>query len=286
MSVPKIDACLKAYKYLFRPDLLRGKVAFITGGGSGIGFTIAEILMRHECDTVIASRNFARLKAASEQLESATGRKCLPVEMDVRNSEDVSNAVDLTMDQFKQINILVNNAAGNFLAPLSGMSSNAYRTILDIDTVGTFNTSTTVYEQFLKDNGGVIVNISATLAYRGQVLQAHSGSAKAAVDALTKHMAVEWGPDRVRVVGVSPGPIADTEGNTKLGGDCLMDHHIPLGRVGTKEEIANIVLFVASEAGSLISGETIVADGGAWMTMPNGMNEIADLMKGKGRSTE
>ncbi|KAI0218295.1 Peroxisomal 2,4-dienoyl-CoA reductase [Lamellibrachia satsuma] len=282
MSIPKIDACLKAYTHLFRPDLLRGMVAFITGGGSGIGFTIAEILMRHECDTVIASRNFARLRAASEQLESATGRKCLPIEMDVRSPDDVTNAVEMAMDQFKRVNILVNNAAGNFLAPLAAMSSNAYRTILDIDTVGTFNTSTAVYKQFLKDNGGVIVNISATLGYRGQVLQAHSGTAKAAVDALTRHMAVEWGPDHVRVVGVSPGPIAETEGNTRLGGECLMDHHIPLGRVGTKVEVANIVLFVASEAGSLISGETIVADGGAWMTMPNGMKEITDMMKNKG----
>lgn len=273
-----MDQCLSSYKYLFQPDLLRGKVAFITGGGSGIGFTIVEIFLRHGCKVAIASRNEQRLKEAAEKFEAATGGKVFYVKMDIRKPAEIQAAIDATLGEYGRIDILVNNAAGNFLAPITGLSFNAYRTVLEIDTMGTFFTSKVVYEKTMRKTGGVIVNISATLSYRGNCLQAHAGSAKAAIDALTKHMAMEWGPDNIRVIGLAPGPIGDTEGMRRLGGGRLdaVAQMIPLKRLGTRQEMAHAVLFLAAETGSYISGETLVADGAAWMSGPNSM-EVADV---------
>uniref|UniRef100_A0A8B9KHF0 Peroxisomal 2,4-dienoyl-CoA reductase [(3E)-enoyl-CoA-producing] n=1 Tax=Astyanax mexicanus TaxID=7994 RepID=A0A8B9KHF0_ASTMX len=211
------DECLSSYSHIYSPDLLKDKVAFVTGGGSGIGFRIAEILMRHGCDTVIASRNLEKLAEAAKKLTSATGRHCLPLQMDVRQPETITVAVDEMLKEFGRVDILINNAAGNFLCPATSLSFNGFKTVLEIDTMGTFNTSKVLYEKWFKDHGGSIVNISATLGYRGQALQVHAGSAKAANDAMTKHLAVEWGPSGVRVNTVAPGPISGTEGYRRLG---------------------------------------------------------------------
>ncbi|KAG7227760.1 hypothetical protein INR49_013554, partial [Caranx melampygus] len=193
------------------------QVAFITGGGSGIGLRIAEIFMRHGCDTVIASRNLDKLREAAKKLSDASGRRCLPLCIDVRQPESIAAAVDETLKELGRIDILINNAAGNFLCPATALSFNAFKTVMEIDTMGTFNTSKVVYEKWFKDHGGNIVNISATLGYKGQALQVHAGSAKAANDAMTKHLAVEWGPSGVRVNTVAPGPISGTEGFRRLG---------------------------------------------------------------------
>ncbi|KAK7919732.1 hypothetical protein WMY93_011016 [Mugilogobius chulae] len=267
------DDCLINYKHIYSPDLLKQEVAFITGGGSGIGFRIAEILMRHGCDTVIASRNLDKLKEAAQKLTTATGRRCLPLCLDVRKPESISAAVDETLKEFGRIDVLINNAAGNFLCPATSLSFNAFRTVLEIDTMGTFNTSKVIYEKWFKDHGGNIVNISATLGYRGQALQVHAGSAKAANDAMTKHLAVEWGPSGVRVNTIAPGPISGTEGFRRLGGPRAEFagalQSIPLQRTGNKTEMAHCTLFLASRASSYVTGAILVADGGAWLTSAN-----------------
>ncbi|XP_044903414.1 peroxisomal 2,4-dienoyl-CoA reductase [(3E)-enoyl-CoA-producing] isoform X3 [Felis catus] len=210
------DECLPEYRHLFCPDLLRDKVAFITGGGSGIGFRIAEIFMRHGCHTIIASRSLPRVSMAARKLAAATGRRCLPLSLDVRAPPAITAAVDQALKEFGKIDILINCAAGNFLCPASTLSFNAFKTVMDIDTLGTFNTSRVLYEKFFRDHGGVIVNITATLGSRGQVLQVHAGSAKAAVDAMTRHLAVEWGPQNIRVNSLAPGLISGTEGFWRL----------------------------------------------------------------------
>ncbi|XP_053327415.1 peroxisomal 2,4-dienoyl-CoA reductase [(3E)-enoyl-CoA-producing] isoform X2 [Spea bombifrons] len=267
------DECLSSYDYLYSPTLLNGRVAFITGGGSGIGFRIAEVFMRHGCDTIIVSRNLQRVAEAAKKLEAATGRRCLPLAGDVRQPESLTAAVEEALRTFSRVDILVNNAAGNFLCPASSLSFNAFKTVLDIDTVGTFNASKILFERFFRDHGGVIVNITATLAYRGQVLQVHAGSAKAAIDAMTKHLAVEWGPSKVRVNSLAPGPISGTEGMRRLGGPAAeamgLSTIIPLQRMGNKTEIAHGALFLASPLASYVTGTTLVMDGGSWLTSPN-----------------
>ncbi|XP_053131682.1 peroxisomal 2,4-dienoyl-CoA reductase [(3E)-enoyl-CoA-producing] isoform X2 [Hemicordylus capensis] len=267
------DDCLQEYSYLFSPNILKGQVAFITGGGSGIGFRIAEVLMRHGCQTVIASRNLQKLTEAAKKLSAATGQRCLPLALDVRQPQTIMATVDEALKEFGKIDILINNAAGNFLCPASALSFNAYKTVMDIDALGTFNVSKVLYEKSLRDHGGVIVNITATLHYKGQVLQVHAGSAKAAIDAMTKHLAVEWGPNGIRVNSVAPGPIAGTEGMRRLGDPrpeaLSLSQTIPLQRMGNKTEIAHGVLYLASPLASYVTGTTLVVDGGCWLTSPN-----------------
>ncbi|XDA88792.1 hypothetical protein R6Z07F_018420 [Ovis aries] len=251
------DDCLPEYRHLFHPDLLQDKVAFITGGGSGIGFRIAEIFMRHGCHTVIASRSLPRVSMAARKLAAATSQRCLPLSLDVRAPLAITAAVEQALKEFGKIDILINCAAGNFLCPASALSSNAFKTVMDIDTLGTFNVSRVLYEKFFRDHGGVIVNITATLGARGQVLQVHAGSAKAAVDAMTRHLAVEWGPQNIRVNSLAPGPISGTEGLRRLGapqaGLRAKVLASPLQRLGNKTEIAHSALFLASPLASFIS---------------------------------
>ncbi|XP_006873978.1 PREDICTED: peroxisomal 2,4-dienoyl-CoA reductase [Chrysochloris asiatica] len=272
------DDCLHEYCYLFSPDLLRDKVAFITGGGSGIGFRIAEVFMRHGCHTVIASRSLPRVSTAAKKLTAATGQRCLPLSLDVRNTPTITAAVDQALREFGKIDILVNGAAGNFLCPASALSFNAFRTVLDIDTAGTFNVSRVLYEKFFRDHGGVILNITATLGYRGQVLQVHAGAAKAAVDAMTRHLAVEWGHQNIRVNSLAPGPISGTEGFRRLGNPQAMRvlhfSESPLQRVGSKTEIAHSALYLASPAASYVTGAMLVVDGGMWLTSPNNVEML------------
>lgn len=263
------QTCIDSYQHIFTPNLLAGKTALVTGGGSGIGFTISEILLRHSCNVVICSRKYDRLCEAVAVFKNnfVTTAFCLPIRMDVRNEDDVDEAVTKAVETFGKIDILVNCAAGNFLSPIAGLSLNAFKTVMNIDAVGTFLVSKKVFENSMRDNGGVILNITATIHYRGTPFQAHAGAAKAAVDALTKHMAVEWGANDIRVVGIAPGPISDTEGLRRLSArsDIDVKDIIPLGRIGTRLDIAHLALFLASDASNYISGETIVADGGQWL---------------------
>ncbi|KAF6123886.1 2,4-dienoyl-CoA reductase 2 [Phyllostomus discolor] len=261
------DDCLPEYRHLFCPDLLRDKVAFITGGGSGIGFRIAEIFMRHGCHT------------AAKKLSAATGQRCLPLSLDVRAPPAIMTAVDQALKEFDKIDILINCAAGNFLCPASALSFNAFKTVMDIDTLGTFNVSHVLYEKFFRDHGGVIVNITATLGIRGQVLQLHAGSAKAAVDAMTRHLAVEWGPQNIRVNSLAPGPISGTEGFRRLVGDFKASKVLasPLQRLGNKTEIAHSVLYLASPLASYVTGALLVVDGGTWLMQPNDIKLMADF---------
>lgn len=275
------DDCLPEYHHLFCPDLLRGKVAFITGGGSGIGFRIAEIFMRHGCHTVIASRSLPRVSSAARKLAAATGQGCLPLSLDVRAPPAIMAAVDQALKEFGKIDILINCAAGNFLCRASTLSFNAFKTVMEIDTLGTFNMCRVLYEKFFHDHGGVIVNITATLGNRGQVLQVHAGSAKAAVDAMTRHLAVEWGPQNIRVNSLAPGPISGTEGFRRLGGpQASMSRKVlatPLQRLGNKTEVAHSVLYLASPLASYVTGAVLVVDGGAWLTFPNDIKLLADF---------
>uniref|UniRef100_A0AAY5KCW4 Peroxisomal 2,4-dienoyl-CoA reductase [(3E)-enoyl-CoA-producing] n=1 Tax=Esox lucius TaxID=8010 RepID=A0AAY5KCW4_ESOLU len=270
------DDCMTSYTHIYSPDLLKDQVAFITGGGSGIGLRVAEVLMR--C-LLIGPAPF--LLQAAKKLTAATGRHCLPLATDVRQPQTISAAVDETLKELGRIDILINNAAGNFLCPASSLSFNAFKTVLEIDTMGTFNTSKVVYEKWFKDHGGAIVNISATLGYRGQALQVHAGSAKAANDAMTKHLAVEWGPSGVRVNALAPGPISGTEGFRRLGGNTAQAmgafSSIPLQRAGNKTEMAHGVLFLASRASSYVTGHIMVADGGSWLTSANDVSKLLGI---------
>eukprot|EP01017_Pseudomicrothorax_dubius_P002819 TRINITY_DN10237_c0_g2_i5.p1 TRINITY_DN10237_c0_g2~~TRINITY_DN10237_c0_g2_i5.p1 ORF type:complete len:291 (-),score=78.90 TRINITY_DN10237_c0_g2_i5:769-1641(-) len=259
---------------VFKPTLFAGKYALVTGGATGINYTIALGYLKHGASVAIMSRNEANVKAAVEELRKTAGvpaERVFGTKCDVRDYQQCVTAVDQVLEKFGRIDILINGAAGNFLAQIEGLSSKGFRTVLEIDTIGTFNVSKVVYEKSMKKNGGNIINISATLHYTGTAMQSHVGAAKAGVDALTKHMAVEWGPKGVRVNGIAPGPIADTEGYRRLstGDMARAQEFIPVQRLGLREDISNSCLFLASDAASYVTGQTLVVDGGNSFTVNN-----------------
>lgn len=254
---------------VFRDDILRGQVAFVTGGGSGICRGITEALMRHGCDAVIVSRKQDRLDAAASALVASTGRRCIGVAADVRDGAAVEAALDRALAELGRLDIVVNGAAGNFLSPAASLSYNGYRTVVEIDAVGTFNVCRAAFAKHLGQHGGCILNITATLQYTGVPMQAHAGSAKAAIEALTRHLAVEWGAAGVRVNAIAPGPIDETEGMARLATSEVRERlvqHIPVGRLGRIADVADAAVFLATEAASFITGAVLVVDGGAWMT--------------------
>lgn len=269
---------------VFRPGLLDGQVALVTGGGTGIGFGISRLLAALGAHVVIASRKPAHLEHALNEI-SAAGGKASTVSLDVRDQERVKAAVDGIVDAHGRLDVLVNNAAGNFYAPSATLSPNAWRSVLEIDLFGTFYCSQAVYPHMARQGGGRIISTSMTLHYRGWPLMAHATAAKAGVDALTRTLAMEWAPQRIRVNAIAPGPIP-TEGVRKAFTPptdsgvpdvfAAAERHmaeyaakgIPLGRWGDPEDIANMVAFLASPAGDWITGAIFVIDGGEWLAKP------------------
>lgn len=249
----------------FREDLLEGRVALVTGGATGIGKEIARTLGQHGASVCIASRKQENLEAACRELES-DGVTCMWATCDIREPEQVEEAVRACLGRFDQIDILVNNAAGNFPAPIAGLSYNGFKAVVDIDLRGTFNVTKAVFEAALKQRGGHIVNITAPFERMGPALQAHAAAAKAGIDSLTRTCAVEFGPYGIRVNAVAPGAAGDTEGMARLAealgsGEGDESATCPLGYVGTKQDMANAVLFLVSEAASYVSGQVICVDG-------------------------
>jgi peroxisomal 2,4-dienoyl-CoA reductase len=269
---------------VFRDGLLDGQVALITGGGSGIGRGIADLLASLGSHVVLASRKLERVELAATEIRAAGGRAS-GVAVDVREPERVQQMMADVHREHGRIDLLVNNAAGNFYAPSETLSANAWKSVVEIDLYGTFFCSQAVLPLMRAQGGGAIVNISMTLHYRGWPLMAHATAAKAGIDALTKTLALEWARDRVRVNAVAPGPIP-TEGVRKaftpppsaegvvdlFAQERAMESYakkmIPLQRFGSPEDIANMVVFLASPAGAWITGAIMVVDGGEWLAKP------------------
>jgi 2,4-dienoyl-CoA reductase [(3E)-enoyl-CoA-producing], peroxisomal len=250
---------------VFCDNLFAGKVALVTGGATGIGRGIAEALARHGASVAIASRNLENLDIAAKQITESTKRRCLAIVADVRQSEAVGSAVNRVVSELGSLDLLINNAAGNFFCPSAKLSPNGFGSVIDIDAKGTWNVSRAAYDAWLGAHGGQILNISATLHYGGTPGQAHVAAAKAAVDALTRTLAVEWGPQNIRVNAIAPGPIGDTEGVRRLlPGEAAekLRAAIPVRKLGSIDDIVNLALFVLSDAAANVNGAILVCDGG------------------------
>ncbi|MET0401290.1 MAG: SDR family oxidoreductase [Cystobacter sp.] len=248
---------------VFREGLLAGRTAFITGGSSGINLGIAEAFVKAGAKVTINGRNVEKLEAAVKGLQ-AHGT-ALGVAADVRQYDALDKAIRTARDAHGEIDILVCGAAGNFPAPALGMSSNAFKSVLEIDVLGTFNTCRAAFEH-LRKPGASIINISAPQAYLPMAMQSHVCAAKAGVDMITRSLAIEWGGAGVRVNSIVPGPIDDTEGMRRLtpgeGAREKLTQILPLQRFGTKQDIAQLALFLSSDAASYITGSLMVCDGG------------------------
>jgi peroxisomal 2,4-dienoyl-CoA reductase len=249
----------------FRPDLFAGRVALLTGGGTGITRGIAEALAAHGADTVLLSRKGDHIKPAAHEIAHKYKTRSLAFEADVRHPDALTAAAAHAVRELGRLDILVNGAAGNFPCPAADLTPNGFAAVVDIDAKGTWHACHAAYHAWMKDHGGSILNISATLHYGGTPGQVHVAAAKAAVDALTRTLAVEWGPLGIRSNAIAPGPIGDTEGARRLfPGEAAakLAGHVPTQRVGTIDDIAMLALFVLSDAGSNLNGAIIPSDGG------------------------
>ena len=250
----------------FSRDLLKGKTAFITGGGTGICRGIALAFADHGCHVAIVSRRAEHLEPTAVELRQR-GVRAVAAAADVRDPAAVERAVSASIEALGGVDILVNGAAGNFVCAAENLSPNGFGTVVDIDLKGTFNVSRAVLPH-LKARGGSVVNISATLPYLGTMGQAHAAAAKAGVDSLTRVLACEWGPYGIRVNGIAPGPIDGTEGVRRLTSESSREaavENCPLGRLGSIDDIANAALFLCSDAAAFVNGVTLVVDGGLWL---------------------
>ncbi|KAK0470765.1 2,4-dienoyl-CoA reductase [Armillaria novae-zelandiae] len=212
---------------VFRDDIFKGKVLFCTGGGSGICRAMTEAVMRHGASAAIVGRKLDRLTQAAKELSQATGQVCIPAQADT--------AVTKTIEKFGRIDFVICGAAGNFLAPISGMSENAFRTVMEIDTVSTI--------AHVRASKGSFIMTSATLHYKGTPYQAHT--------ALSNVLAIEEGP------AWSPGPIANTEGMSRLAPTDGKEFPYPLGRPGDVKDVSNATVFLFSEAAAYITGQIL-----------------------------
>lgn len=256
----------------------RGKHVFVAGGSSGINLGIGAVFARCGAKVALCSRKAERVAAAVEVLKGV-GAEAWGGAADVRNYAEVEAVLKAAKERFGPIDVLVSGAAGNFVAPVLGMSANAFKTVVEIDLLGTFNVARAGFE-FLRKPGACFIAISAPQALHPYPYQAHVSAAKAGIDILTKTLAAEWGPSGVRCNGIIPGPIADTEGMARLAPSeaeqRMAREGTPLQRFGTKDEIGYAALFLASPLAAYITGAILPVDGGAVLLGPG---RLGDAMK-------
>jgi NAD(P)-dependent dehydrogenase (short-subunit alcohol dehydrogenase family) len=242
-----------------------GKHVFVFGGTTGINFGIAQAFARQGANITVASRKLENVAAARAELEKYGGRvygTCA----DVRDFDAVGAAFDEAAKAFGPVDVLVSGAAGNFLCEAKDMSSNGFRVVVDIDLIGTFHVLRQAYAH-LRKPGASVINITAPQSFIPMRYQAHAGAAKAGVDQLTRNLALEWGSEGIRINSISPGPIDGTEGFRKLMARDDQERQkaveaVPLKRIGTVDDIANLALFLGSPYAGYISGALIPCDGG------------------------
>lgn len=259
-------------KKMLRDNALKGKTVVVTGGGSGLGKAMTTYFLELGANVVITSRNFDKLKTVQEELEAKTGGQVLPVSCDVRNYDEVEALVKASVEKFGTVDVLLNNAAGNFISPTERLSANAFDTIIDIVLKGTKNCTLAFGKHWIdnKETNKTVLNIVTTYAFTGSAFVVPSATAKAGVLAMTRSLAVEWAKYGIRFNAIAPGPFP-TKGawDRLLPGDLKekfdLAKKVPLKRVGEHQELANLAAYLISDFSAYINGEVIVIDGGEWL---------------------
>jgi len=268
---------------MFESGLLKGKSIIVTGGGTGLGKSMATRFAELGADLVITSRRKNVIDETAEALRKYGG-KVLAVACDVRDPDQVQNMVDHTVNEFGKIDILLNNAAGNFISPTENLSPNGFKTVVDIVLNGTFNCTQASGKVMRENKGGVILNIVTTYAWTGSGYVVPSACAKAGVLAMTRSLAVEWAKYGIRTVAIAPGPFPTKGAWSRLAPPGLgikkkMINRIPLKRVGEHQELANLASYLVSDQAGYINGEVVTIDGGEWLQGAGEMNELEKIPK-------
>ncbi|MFO8148083.1 MAG: SDR family oxidoreductase [Bacteroidota bacterium] len=257
---------------MLRDDALKGKTIVVTGGGSGLGKAMSTYFLELGANVVITSRNMEKLENTARELEEKTGGQVLPVQCDVRHYEQVEAMVKASVEKFGQVDVLLNNAAGNFISPTERLSANAFDTIIDIVLKGSKNCTLAFGKHWIdqKQKNKTILNIVTTYAWTGSAYVVPSATAKAGVLAMTRSLAVEWAKYGIRSNAIAPGPFP-TKGawDRLLPGDLKekfdLSKKVPLKRVGEHQELANLAAYLVSDFSAYVNGEVITIDGGEWL---------------------
>ena len=268
---------------MFREDLLKGKTIIITGGGSGLGKSMAARFGELGANLVIASRRQQVIQDAADELRK-TGAEVLGLTCDVRDVASVQALVDRTKKQFGTIDVLLNNAAGNFISPTENLSPNGFKVVVDIVLHGTFNCTHAVGKEMIANGGGSILNIVATYAWTGSGYVVPSAAAKAGVLAITRSLAVEWAKYGIRSNAIAPGPFPTKGAWSRLappglGIEKKMKNRIPLKRFGEHIELANLASYLISDEAGYINGEVVTIDGGEWLKGAGQFNDLDKMPK-------
>jgi NAD(P)-dependent dehydrogenase (short-subunit alcohol dehydrogenase family) len=284
---------------MLREDTLKGKTIVITGGGTGLGKAMGVYFLKLGANLVITSRKQEVLQKTADEMEEKTGGKVLAIACDVREVAQVENVLAKTLERFGSVDVLLNNAAGNFISPTERLSANAFSSIIDIVLKGTVNCTLTFGKHWIKEKqAATVLNIITTYAFTGSAYVVPSACAKGGVLALTRSLAVEWGKYGIRTNAIAPGPFP-TKGAWErlLPGDLAkkfdFKNRVPLKRVGDHQELANLAAFLVSDFSGYINGEVITIDGGEWLQgagQMNGLeaipNEMWDMLEQMTRSAK
>jgi NAD(P)-dependent dehydrogenase (short-subunit alcohol dehydrogenase family) len=257
---------------MLRDDALKGKVIVVTGGGSGLGKAMTKYFMELGAQVAITSRDLEKLINTAKELEAETGGTCLPLQCDVRHYAEVETMLEEVLKAFGKVDVLLNNAAGNFISPTERLSANAFDTVIDIVLKGTKNCTLAFGKHWIdtKQTSSTILNIVTTYAWTGSAYVVPSATAKAGVLAMTRSLAVEWAKYGIRSNAIAPGPFP-TKGawDRLLPGDLAekfdMAKKVPLKRVGDHQELANLAAYLVSDFSAYVNGEVVVIDGGEWL---------------------
>ncbi|GAB1463647.1 SDR family oxidoreductase [Pedobacter sp.] len=265
---------------MLKDDALKGKTIVVTGGGTGLGKAMGTYFLKLGANLVITSRKLEVLQKTAAEMEAETGGKVLAVQCDVRDYGQVENLLAATISKFGSADILVNNAAGNFISPTERLSANAFSSIIDIVLKGTVNCTLAFGKHWIAaKQAASVLNIVTTYAFTGSAYVVPSACAKGGVLALTRSLAVEWGKYGIRTNAIAPGPFP-TKGAWErlLPGDLAekfdFKNRVPLKRVGDHQELANLSAFLVSDFSNYINGEVITIDGGEWLQGAGQMNGL------------
>lgn len=268
---------------MFDATLLKGKNIIVTGGGTGLGKSMATRFAELGANLVITSRREGVISEAAKELQKSGG-KVVAIPCDVRDPEQVEAMVEQTVKELGSVDILLNNAAGNFISPTENLSPNAFKTVIDIVLNGTFHCTQAAGKVMRKNKSGIILNIVTTYAWTGSGYVVPSACAKAGVLAMTRSLAVEWAKYGIRTVAIAPGPFPTKGAWSRLappglGIDKKMKARIPLKRVGEHIELANLASYLISDQAAYINGEVVTIDGGEWLQGAGEMNELEKIPK-------